>query len=167
MSDMISTPPAPASPVNSTVGADGWFSDIDVNAIRDTIRMGEGIVTHARLVAAIEGAMLTAMRQPALRDWRTAQIALGHDDLASVEPDLMVNGRTRPEVIWERIIRYYAAAELAEINRDLIATDQATIRADNERMTADDYRRLGHDALADLINIGAAQSVARNAVELI
>jgi hypothetical protein len=37
------------------VPGDGWWPDIDCNAMRDALRLGQ-IVTHARLVAALRAA---------------------------------------------------------------------------------------------------------------
>ncbi len=164
MSGFIATPPAPASPVNSTVEADGWFPAIDVNRVRDTLRIGEGVVIHERLVAAIEGAMITALRQ--LAEWRSAFAVLGIERLIDID-DIEIGGRKRTEVIWERIIRYYAAAEIADLHRDLVASDQANIRSENERVTADDYRRMAHHAVSDLLSIGAEEPVPRNRVSLV
>lgn len=164
MNGFVSTPPAPASPEGSAVTADGWFPDTDVNSLRDTIRIGEGVVTNPRLVAAIEGAILTAFR--ALGTWRSAHAAAGVAALADVPCD-QINGRPAAVLIWERIIRNYAAAEIADLHRDVSATDLGNQRADSERLTADDYRRLGHAAVADMLSIGADLPVSRNRVELI
>jgi hypothetical protein len=164
VSGFIATPLAPASPVGSTVEADGWFPPIDVNSVRDTLRIGEGVVTHERLVAAIEGAMITALRQ--LSAWRSTFAAAGFENLAAID-DVMIGGRKMTEVVWERIIRYYAAAEVADLHRDLVASDQANIRSENERNTADDYRRMAHHAVSDLLSIGAEKSVPRNRVSLL
>lgn len=164
MSGFIATPPAPASPADSSVSVDDWFPAIDVNSIRDTLRIGEGVVTHERLVAAIEGAVITALRQ--LHAWRSAWAASGADDLAAID-DITIGGRKRSAVLWERIIRYYAAAEIADTHRDLVTTDQANIRSENERLTADEYRRMAHHAVTDLLSIGAEKPVARNRVSLL
>lgn len=164
MSGFIATPPAPASPADSTVSVDHWFPAIDVNAIRDTLRIGEGVVTHERLVAAIEGAVITALRH--LHGWRSAWAASGANDLEAID-DVMIGERKRAVVIWQRIIRYYAAAEIADLHRDLVASDQANIRSENERNTADDYRRLAHNAVSDLLSIGADKPVPRNRVSLL
>lgn len=172
MSGLISSPPAPVSPEGSIVGADGWFPDVDVSAIRAAIRMGEGVVTHDRLVAAIEGAILTALR--ALADWRALHASAGVAELADVPDDdpilerpIMINGRPRAVLIWERIIRFYAAAEVADLHRDLTATNEAAVRNEEERLTADDYRRLAYAAVADMRSIGATAPVQRNQVDLI
>jgi hypothetical protein len=164
VSGFIATPPAPASPADSSVSVDDWFPAIDVNAIRDTLRIGEGVVTHERLVAAIEGAVITALRQ--LHAWRSSWAANGAADLAAID-DVSIGGRKRSVVLWERIIRYYAAAEVADTHRDLVASDQANIRSENERLTADEYRRMAHHAISDLLSIGAEKPVPRNRVSLL
>lgn len=164
MSGFIATPPTPASPLGSTVAADGWFPAIDVNSVRDTLRIGEGVVTHERLVAAIEGAMITALRQLAV--WRSALATAGFISLDDVD-DVLIGGRKQTVVIWERIIRYYAAAEIADLHRDLVSSDQANIRSENERVTADEYRRMAHHAVSDLLSIGSEKPVPRNRVALI
>lgn len=165
MSDLISTPPSPASPVNSQVVADAWFPPIKCDDVRDTIRIGEGVVTHARLVAAIKGAMLHAFRQ--LSDWRSAHADMGIAELADVPDDITIDGEPRAVELWNRIIRYYVAAELADGHRDLVATDQQSQRSDEKRLSADDYRRMAHHAVADLRSIGVDTPVQRNHAELI
>ena len=164
MNGFVSTPPAPASPVASTVAADGWFPAVDVNSIRDRLRIGEGIVTHERLVAAIEGAMLTALR--ALASWRSAFAAAGVASLDEVPCDNL-NGTPVVLVIWERIVRFYAGSEVLDLHRDISATDQIAPRAEGDRLTADECRRLAHAAVADMLSIGATTMVQRNRVELI
>ena len=164
MNGLVSTPAAPASPIGTVIEADGWFPAVDVNAVREKIRIGDGIVTHPRMVSAIEGAMLSALR--ALAAWRTKQVLAGAATLEDVG-DTEINGKTMGVLIWERIITYYVAAELADTNRDISATDQGSIRADEERRSADDYRRMAYHAVADMLSIGAAEPVQRNRVELI
>lgn len=173
MSDLISTPPSPASPVDSKVTVDGWFPDVDVNELRKAVRMGENIVTHERLVAAIEGAILTALRNLSL--WRAAHASAGIASLEDV-PDTVdiggaptpveINGEPRTVILWQRIIRHYAAAQIADEYRDLVATDQQIQRSDEQTITGDQHRRMGHNAVADLQSIGG-DTVLRNSVELI
>ena len=165
MSDLIFTPPAPASPADSKVTVDGWFPDIDVNDLREKVRMGENIVPHDRLVAAIEGAVLTALRNLAL--WRSAHASAGVANLAAVPDPVQINGEPRPVILWQRIIRHYTAAQIADEFRDLVATDQQIQRGDEQVITGDQHRRYAHNAVADLQSIGADASVLRNSVELI
>lgn len=149
------------------VTVDDWFPAIDVNAVRESVLMGDSIVTHDRLVAAIEGALIHAMRQLAV--WRSGHAAAGIASLADVpDPEaIMINDEPRALILWRRIIRFYTAAEVADIHRRLIATDQQIQRSDEQRLTGDEYRRMGHNAVADLKSIGADAPVARNSVELI
>lgn len=157
--------PAPGSdPLDAAVVADGWFPDILLADIRAQVRLGEGVVTTARLVPAIEGAMLSAMR--ALAAWRSARALEGAAQLADVTAET-VGGTNRAELLWQRVIRFYAAAELADGHRDISATDEGSDRADEKVSTADDYRRLAYAAVADLLSIGATEPEPRNRVSLV
>jgi hypothetical protein len=60
---MSSTPlviaPVPLASAEGTVlSGDGWWPDIDCNDMREALRIGEA-VTHARLIMALESAMIT------------------------------------------------------------------------------------------------------------
>ena len=68
----VTVPPSPASPPDSVVEGDGWWPAIDCNAMRDDLRLGD-TVPQARLVAAIEGGLITVDGE--LADWRTAREA--------------------------------------------------------------------------------------------
>lgn len=165
MSDLISTPPSPASPPASKVTVDGWFPDVDVTELRQRVRMGENIVPHDRVVAAIEGAILTALRN--LAAWRAVHAAAGVASLAAVPDTVEINGVPRAVILWDRIVRHYTAAAIADEYRDLVAADQQVLRSDEERITGDQHRRMAHNAVADLQSIGADAPVLRNSVELI
>lgn len=165
MSDLISTPPAPASPIDSEIAIDAWFPPIDVNELRDSVRLGENMVTHPRLVAAIEGAILTALRN--LAEWRTAHATAGVASLDTVPDTVSIGNTPRTVILWRRIIRHYTAAQLADEYRDLVAADQQVQRAEEQRSLADHHRRMAHHAVADLLSIGADTPVQRNGVELI
>ena len=167
MSGFVSSPVEPLTPEEATFVVDGWFPDINLSELRDKVRIGEGAVSHERLVAAVEGAVLTALRN--LKKWRAAMATAGIASLADIPGD-NIGGKKIQLVIWDRIVRFYAAAELADGYRDLSATDQGDTSADEENITADDYRRMGHNAVNDMLNISLdadAPEVARNRVELI
>ena len=150
------------------IEADGWFPGIDTATIRAAIRLGDGAVPDARLAAAIEGAFMAGLR--ALSAWRSARASEGIADLESVAPADMVNGRPRAVLLWQRVVGYYAAAELADTHLDISATDEALDRDAEKRAAADDYRRKAYDAVADLQSIGLAEGErgpGRNRVALI
>lgn len=154
----VALPPSPASPPASVVAGDGWYPDIDVTAMRDALRLSDQ-VTHARLVGAIEGALLTVEGELAL--WRASREADSYEALAEVEPERTIGGEHRLTVLYTRAVRFHAAAELAELHRDLSATTDGQTRAETQMFTAEDYRKLATQAVRDILG------VPRVAVELI
>lgn len=156
-------PPDNVDPVGAEIAADGWFPATRLDDIRNTVRLGEGAVTTDRLKAAIEGAILSGLR--ALAKWRTARVAEGAAALADVTVET-VNDINRAELLWQRVVRYYAAAELADTHRDISATDDGLDRAEEKSDTADEYRRLAYAAVADLQSIGG-EPAPRNRVTLV
>lgn len=163
MTGLVSVPASPVDPSGAAVVADGWFPPVTLASVRGSVRLGEGVVTTPRLTAAIEGAMLHAFRE--LADWRTARVLSGALNLAGTTTETL-NGKNRAAVLWERIVRYFAAAELYEQHRDVSATDQGLDRAQEKSDTADEMRRLALAAVADLLSVGG-DPVARNTVDLI
>lgn len=165
MSGLIA-PPDNTAPAGQIVAADGWFPDIDTETLRQTVRLGDGVVTPARLVAAVEGAMITALK--ALAAWRSARATAGAPGLSAVTA-IEVGGRNMAVVLWERVVTYYAAAELADLHTDIAATGEALSRQDEKAGMADHYRRIAHAAVADLLALGAEAGAApgRNRVELL
>ena len=147
----IALPPEPSSPEDALVEGDGWFPALDCNAMREALRIGD-TVAHARLVEAIKGGQLTVERE--LADWRTAREADGAVDLASVDPDRTLGGDHRLTLLYTRAVRFAAAAELAELHRDLTATEEGQARADTEATTAQEYHRLATLALRDILCTG-------------
>lgn len=157
-------PPPNVDPADAAVQADGWFPAVPLAGIRDTIRLGEGVVPTPRLTAAIEGGILSALRE--LAEWRSARVLEGAEVLADVTEE-EVAGLNKAVLLWQRAVRYFAAAELADQHRDVTATDDGLDRADEKSETADDYRRLAYAAIADLLSIGADEPEPRNRVSLL
>lgn len=165
----LTAPPDNFEPEGIAVAADGWFPAILTEDVRRAIRMGEGAVTDQRLVQAIEGGILSGLR--ALHDWRTARALEGAAELADVTEE-QINDKNRAVLIWQRIVTFYAAAELADTHIDVSATDEAIDRNEEKRDSAGVYRTKAYDAVADLRAIGAEDEdakalAARNRVELI
>lgn len=164
MTGLISYPAAEADPQDEQVAADGWFPPVPLATVRDIARLGDGTVPTARLVAAMEGGMLHAFRE--LADWRSIHVAAGIADLAQVTAS-QINGQNLAVKLWERVVTWFAAAELQGQYRDISATDDGLDRGAEKVALADDSRRLALAAVADLRSIGADKPVARNRVELI
>ena len=158
----LTAPPDNFEPAGIVVEADGWFPATSTEDVRKAIRMGEGAVTDQRLVQAIEGGILSGLR--AMSDWRTARVLEGAAQLSDVTPD-QINGKNKAELIWQRIVNFYSAAELADMHVDVSATDEAIDRNEEKRDSAGIYRTKAYDAVADLRAIGAADADAARAAQ--
>ncbi|MCH2486561.1 MAG: head completion/stabilization protein [Erythrobacter sp.] len=164
----LTAPPDDIDPVGEVIEADGWFPAIATDHVRKSVRLGEGIVTDERLKAAIFSGMLTALRE--LADWRSARAAEGVADLSSVvAPHL--GEISIAALLWQRIVTFYAAAEIVDGHTDVSATDEALDREEDKVDQADRYRRKAYDAVADLRALGlpvdAPRPHGRNRVSLI
>lgn len=151
-------PPAPQSPAGSVVSAGSWWPAIDLNAVRAVLRLGD-TVPHARLVNAVQGAMITVLGE--LRDWQADRVAEGFAALAAIAPTPVIDGKTLPELSFVRAVQFAAGAEIADLYRAVSATNEANARADAQTLTADDYRRMCTHAVRDILGS------TRTAVELI
>ncbi len=136
MNDIISTPPAPASPDGSKVVTSDWWPEIDVNDLRDRLKL-EGEIPHPRLVEAIEHAVIVTVDE--LADWQKAKKAAGFERLEDVDPDNVLGNRTREEVLFLSAVAAHAAARLAARHPDLTATREGSERADTRRSLADSF----------------------------
>lgn len=163
MTGLISSPVPIPDPSAAQVVADGWFPPIALTDVRDRLRLGEGAVPTARLTEAIEGGMVHALRE--LADWRSAHAAAGVAQLADVTAQ-QLNGQNYAVLLWERIVRYFAGADLAADYRDVTATDQGLDRAEQKDLTSDELRRRALAAVTDLRSVGGT-AMARNMVELL
>lgn len=158
MNGFVAMPPAPQSPDAAKVKADGWFPEIDVNAVRDAMRL-RGEVPHARLVEALRGAILTVTVQ--LSGWKAEWVAAGHASIATVKPDDKIDDEHRLSMLFVRAVRFYAAAELAELARDSSATNDEVDRIEEESLVAPDMKATALQAVRDILG------TTRIAVELI
>lgn len=158
MSGFIAIPPAPASPPDAKVEADGWLPAIDVNQMRQQLRL-RGDVPHDRLIAAIEGALLTVSMQ--IDEWAAAWRSGGAASLADVKPADQIGGKHRLTLLFTRAVQFYAAAELSDLARDSSATRDEVDRIEEESLIAPELTAKGLQAVRDMLG------VTRVAVELI
>ena len=105
---------------------------------------------------------------PGSTPWPTGRRCAGVANLEAVTTRT-VAGENLANLLWGRIVLFYAAAELMDGHTDVAATDDALDREEEKRATADTYRRKAYEAVADLMKIGAKEgdAVGRNRVELI
>lgn len=158
MTDIVSTPPAPASPAESVVTTPDWWPNIDVNKVRDAISLG-GEVPHDRLVEALEQGVISALDE--LATWQAGKIEEGFASLANVTPIITIDESTRNESLFVSAVSSFAAARLADRNPDLTATREGSDRAEQRRDMASDFRREATHAIRQL------KGEARTSSELI
>jgi len=154
MTGLIATPIAMPDVADAAVVADGWFPPVALASVRAHHQIGGGAITQAQLTFAVEGAMLTALRQ--LAEWRSGHAQDGADRLADTTQET-INGQNLAVHLWTRAVTLYAAADLAADNRDISATDSGLTRAEEKDTAADELRRKGHAAIAALLSIGAPE----------
>ncbi|WP_198351062.1 head completion/stabilization protein [Flavisphingomonas formosensis] len=155
MTGFVSSPPPSSSA--TILGADGWWPDIDLAHLRDTMRLGT-VVTDDRLTEAAIGAMISVRRD--LRTWKLARVLDGAATLADVPAEPLA-GVSELVLLWRRAVYNHACADLCETYRDLSATSDGSDRAEARALGADDYRRNALFAVRDMLAVG------RVAVELI
>jgi Fe-S-cluster formation regulator IscX/YfhJ len=149
MTDLISTPPTPASPQGSKVTTPAWWPDIDINAVRATVNLGGSTIAHERLVEAIRFAAIEVIGE--LTEWQIDQNASGFDTLAAVEPQPSIDGEGQFVTLFQRAVTMTAAAELADRNPDLTATRVGFDQQKDRLNMADDFRRSATRAIRAIV----------------
>lgn len=146
----------PTLPEEATVANDGFFPAIDLQRLRDSVRL-DGTVTPLRLRNAVVDAMLHVNDE--LAGWKTAQVAAGVTGLDQLEPK--IGGEAA------QLHRYLAAiyrtvkADLNEQFRNLDTTKAGVDDADKLLQLVEDERR------AAKLAIRAFLGVPQSTVELI
>jgi hypothetical protein len=149
MTDLISTPPSPASPQGSRVTTGAWWPDIDINAVRATVNLGGSTIAHERLVEAIRFAVIEVIGE--LTPWGWAMMSKGFDSLASVDPQPLIDGEGQFVTLFQRAVTMTAAAELADRNPDLTATRVGFDQQKDRLSMADDFRRSATRAIRAIL----------------
>lgn len=135
---------------------DGFFPDIDLGNLRDTVRL-DGTVTTTRLRDAAIAAVISVNAE--LVAWKDAQRAAGVIQLGDLEP--RIGG------VGVQVSRYLAAvyrtakADLSGRYRDFDATPEGQDQAAQLEATIDNDLRAARWAIRDLLGL------PRSTVELI
>lgn len=154
----IADPATPAAPdARKTVTNDGWFPDIDLQELREGMRL-DGTVTHERLHLATVDAIASVNDE--LRAWKAARRAEGHSDLVSV-PAPRIDGVSGNVQRYRRAVYNQARADLTEQYRSYDATKSGGQHAEDLQETVSESRRNVRWALSDILGM------ARSTIELI
>ena len=149
-------PPA-STTVEAPIANDGWFPDIDLASLRETMRLRDS-VTPARLRTSALDAIITVGNQ--LVAWQAKQVAAGHASLDAV-PARMLDGKSRLVLLYLRAVGAYTKAELVERYRDVDQTAAGQRNVGELDNSIEELRRDGLHAVRDML------STTRMFVELI
>ncbi|MDF3935364.1 head completion/stabilization protein [Pseudomonas citronellolis] len=135
-------------PAGVTINSDEFWPGIDLDALRDDMRIGAD-VSPAKLETAVVAALLNVNRQ--LVKWQAQQLDQGYTTLSQV-PAKQVNGESTLVLHYQRAVRCATAAELLERYRGYDTTNSGNQNAEERTPSIDEYRRDLAWALSDLVN---------------
>lgn len=141
-------PSTTTPPSASTVTNDGFFPDIDMDTLRDTMRL-DGTVTAARLRDATIAAVIAVNGERELQAWRAGKIAAGVTQLAQLQPQ--IGGVAVAVSQYLAAVYRTAKADLTERYRDFDTTKTGEDKADQLECTIGDDRRAARWAIRDLL----------------
>ncbi len=138
---------ASTTPESNAIGNDGFFPDIDLQHLRDAVRL-DGTVTEPRLKEAVIGAILHVNQE--LTDWQAAQQAAGVEKLCDV-PAPQIGGESKLLACYRRAVYSTAKADLIERYGDYDTTAEGKKKAESLDCQIEEQRRNAHWAIADII----------------
>ncbi|MDA7086496.1 head completion/stabilization protein [Pseudomonas sp. SA3-5] len=147
MSGFIANGSIPAAAEPHPISNDGWWPDLDGEAVRAALRLDSSI-SSMRLEVALVNAVLSVNRE--LETYQLAQQALGYAGLADV-PGPLIQGVSRPVHLYLRAVYCTAGAELAERYRSYDSTNTGNANAEELTPSIDEYRRDARWAMSDLL----------------
>lgn len=156
MSFIATAPAAPESAPAAIITNDGFFPNIDLAQLRDTMRL-DGTVTAARLRNAAIEAVVSVNDE--LAEWKAAQLAAGVIRLDEMLPK--IGGDSVNLTRYLTAVYRTTKADLTERYRDFDATKTGEEKAEQLDATVGDDRRAARWAIRDLLG------VSRTTVELI
>ena len=133
---------APVSTENESIQNDGFFPDIQLNDVREKVRL-DGSVTNKRLIDSIISAMLEINDQ--LKTLKSKAVTL--DELATS----LIAGKPNTKLLYERAIYSAVAAYINEKYRSYDSTGDGQKRGQELEPTVDDHRRNLRWAIRDLL----------------
>ncbi|TCB81641.1 head completion/stabilization protein [Acinetobacter sp. ANC 4173] len=143
---------APTTTPDESIGNDGFFPNLQLNLIRESVRL-DGSVSNARLKDAAIAAILEINDQ--LRSLKLKAATL--NELATST----IDGKPNTELLYLRAVHSAIAADINEKYRSYDSTSDGQKRAEQLAPTIDDHRRNLRWAIRDLLG------TSRCTVELI
>ncbi|MFI8483013.1 head completion/stabilization protein [Pseudomonas sp. NPDC078700] len=130
-----------------TLSNDGFWPDIDADAVREAQRINSS-VTNKRLEVAIVGALINVNRL--LKPLKTSWQAEGYATLADV-PAEQLNDASILQAQYQRAIYCATSVEVAERYRSYDTTNTGEKNAEELTTSIDELRRDARWAVSDLL----------------
>jgi len=156
MSFIATAPSSTPAPAAAIVTNDGFFPDIDLEQLREQMRL-DGTVTLARLRGAVVDAVISVNHE--LAAWKAGKVAAGVTSLADTLPK--VGGASVYVTLYLSAVHRTAKADLTERYRDYDTTKSGEAKAEQLVDTVGDDRRQARWAIRDILG------KPRSTVELI
>ena len=146
MSFIATAPSSAPAPAAAIVTNDGFFPDVDLDQLREKMRL-DGTVTHARLLDATILAIGSVNHK--LQAWKAYRLAAGDTSMADTLPK--VNGESFYLALYRSAVYRTAKADLTERYRDFDSTKSGEDKAEQLDATIDDDRRHARWAISDIL----------------
>lgn len=147
MNGFVATAPTGSTTPADTIGNDGWFPDLSMSVLRDTLRL-DGTVTDIRLRESARYAIAHVNHD-------LAGFAAQHQDSGITALDdvsaATIDGESRLVMLYRRAVASMVKADLIERYRDYDSTDSAQRRALEMDPGADEQRRNARWAVRDIL----------------
>ena len=142
--------PAPTSnpAQDDTITPNTFWPSISIAEYRATMNVDDS-VPAVRVKTALIAAITTVSKE--LRTFRLAAIENGMATLAACDADEVINGESVHVHSFKQAVYSFANVEILEKYATFAATGNTAERAEAKQEQANDFRCMGHNAVADIL----------------
>ena len=141
------TPTPTQQPQHQIITSDPFFPSINLDHMRQAMRIDNTITSERLFQAAIEATIHVNLQLATLK--KHCQLT-GKNTLAEHAPQQQINGISIWEHRYQQAVYNYTLATLNDQYADYDASGKATARSETKQHNADQYRRSAHAAIADI-----------------
>lgn len=131
-----------------TIVPNAFWPSINIAEYRATMNV-DASVPSVRVKTALIAAITTVSKE--LRAFRLNAIQNGIDALADIEADEVINGESVHVHSFKQAVYCFANVEILEKYATFAATGHGADRAEAKQEQANDFRCMGHNAIADIL----------------
>ena len=136
------------SDVPDAITSNPFWPEISIKQYRATLNVDK-TVADIRVKAALINGIATTNAE--LKGFRLAALQAGITKLTEIDADEVIDGETLHSQNYRRAVFNFAHVDVLEQYATFAATDASNTRAETKQEQANDYRRNGHYAIADIL----------------